>query len=717
MTFSKKLCLSVSLQFHLGIIVCGLLFSSLAFSLDNQDDTQDDQEEMTDELIEEVIVIGTKRNFKPEESDAATKFQLRLVETPQAISIVDSELMRVTASNSFNDIATITAGLVNTDRDISTFNDVSARGFLIDFVQGYKLDGVPIPNLGFSLDFDVIDRVEVVRGPSSIIYGQSDYGSTLNARFKKPQEDYAFAGNFVFGQYSDYGITADVTGALTSDKRLKGRLIISYDDRESFEDISFFKAIAIAPSLLWDISEKTSLEFQGYYQDRELADHAGFPMQIDAAGNVVLPDVPKDQFWGPAWKRSEADSLYLGATLRHEFSPLFRTTLVAAHSKSNRDWQDPWLVGPADEFGTVYLLDFKDKLPVETNVLDFTVTGDFDWFGQNHTYMVNAYLRDTALDQAYFFDFLSVENLFTWDPRAIPESPAPLDPAFTLDATEIGVGGLVLLRPTDRLSIMLGARWSETDQKSEDFGEPNDFKDSDTLPRLGFTFEAIKNVYVYGSYSEGIVYQSARTPDGNLLGPERGEQIEFGAKADLLEGRLGLGLAVFDIDRTNVAAGIPADPTFSRPIDGQTHQGVEFEVLGQPIPGWNIMASYSWLDVKITDSEIPEEIGQQRANTPENMIKLFTTYELLNGPLSGLSFGGGIFWIDEREVDNMGSFQLPSYTRIDLRLGYEWDHWRLGINAKNITDEDILASYSQSIEEGIIYQDYRKVVAELSWLF
>ena len=174
---------------------------------------------------------------------------------------------------------------------------------------------------------------------------------------------------------------------------------------------------------------------------------------------------------------------------------------------------------------------------------------------------------------------------------------------------------------------------------------------------------------LFASYSEGLLFRRAATATGGHLDPEQGKQWEAGIKAE-------------------------------------------------PIPGWNIFLSYGYTDVTVTDAPFPGMIGQQRANTPRHQIKLYTTYEVLEGALQGLSIGGGIVDVGKREIDNFGTYQLPAYTRVDLRLAYDaLENVSFSLNFLNLTDEDILASYDESYFSGILFQDYRTVIGKVTMRF
>ncbi len=251
---------------------------------------------------------------------------------------------------------------------------------------------------------------------------------------------------------------------------------------------------------------------------------------------------------------------------------------------------------------------------------------------------------------------------------------------------------------------MLGLRHIDFRQTSVDYFDrdisvqtPERYKNDAVTKRVGAVYEIARDVNLYASYSDGVIFSVAQKFPSGVLPAETGVQWEVGAKAGLLNNKLFVSAAAFQIDRKNVAVSDPDQPPFSPysiAIDGQIHKGIELEAIGEPVPGWNIISSYSYLDVNITDAPDPRMVGQQRGNSPHHMVKLYSTYQLQSGILNGLSFGGGLFYVGKREVDNFGTFRLPSYTRLDLRIGYDrFDNVSFSLNAINVTDADIYNTF------------------------
>ncbi|NJM90656.1 MAG: TonB-dependent receptor [Hydrococcus sp. RU_2_2] len=192
------------------------------------------------------------------------------------------------------------------------------------------------------------------------------------------------------------------------------------------------------------------------------------------------------------------------------------------------------------------------------------------------------------------------------------------------------------------------------------------------------------------SYSRSFFPQIGTDAEGNVFEPERGTQYEIGVKADIND-RLSATLAFYNLTRTNVLTTDPDDERFSVQTGEQRSRGIEFDVSGEILPGWNIVAGYALTDAEITEDNFFEE-GNQLAGIPRHTFNLWTTYEIQSGDLQGLGFGLGLFYVDNRQGDLENTFELPSYFRTDAALFYNRDNFRIALNISNLFNVDYFLS-------------------------
>ena len=218
------------------------------------------------------------------------------------------------------------------------------------------------------------------------------------------------------------------------------------------------------------------------------------------------------------------------------------------------------------------------------------------------------------------------------------------------------------------------------------------------VPRVGVVYKPVEPVSLYASYSQSFTPNDEdTTSDGQLLEPEEGEGFEFGVKSEFLKGKLFTTLAYFNIDKQNVATEDP-DDGFSSVVTGeQSSQGIELDIAGEIISGWNIIASYAYIDSEVSEDDVIE-VGNRLFNAPANSASLWTTYQLQRGNLHGLGFGLGFNFVGEREGDLENSYTLDSYFLTNAAVFYDRDKWKVGLNFKNIFDVDYIAGASEPRE-------------------
>lgn len=206
-------------------------------------------------------------------------------------------------------------------------------------------------------------------------------------------------------------------------------------------------------------------------------------------------------------------------------------------------------------------------------------------------------------------------------------------------------------------------------------------------PRVGIVYQPIEPISIYASYSRSFNPSDSRTVDRTQLPPERGTQYEVGVKAELIKDRLSATFAAYDITKENVATTdpTPGNSDFSIAAGEVKSRGLEFDVSGQILPGWNVIASAFINDAFVSkDNSLP--VGDSLVNAAGSGASLWTTYEIQNGNWKGFGFGGGLFYTGDREAELPNTFKIPSYVRADATIFYKRDNWRVGLNFKNLFD-------------------------------
>jgi iron complex outermembrane recepter protein len=232
-------------------------------------------------------------------------------------------------------------------------------------------------------------------------------------------------------------------------------------------------------------------------------------------------------------------------------------------------------------------------------------------------------------------------------------------------------------------------------------------------PRVGIVYQPIQPISLYASYAESFNPVAGSTFDGDPFRPERSTQYEIGVKADVNE-QISATLALFDLTRSNVTTADPDNIGFSIQTGEQRSRGVEFNIAGEILPGWNIIAGYAYTDAEITEDNTFDE-GNRLNNVPENAFNLWTTYEIQSGDFQGLGVGLGFFFVGERQGDLANTFELPSFLRTDAAIFYRRDRFRAAINLRNLFDIEYFESATNI--NRVSLGDPLTVQGTISWEF
>ncbi|NJN39194.1 MAG: TonB-dependent receptor, partial [Acaryochloridaceae cyanobacterium CSU_3_4] len=312
--------------------------------------------------------------------------------------------------------------------------------------------------------------------------------------------------------------------------------------------------------------------------------------------------------------------------------------------------------------------------------------------------------------------FAVVDSIDIFNPVYGAPRPTLFDDGADRLTTQSNTIGLYLqdqVTLLPNLKLLVGGRYEFIDETSglqtldaggvTEVGPPSEdsFFNQAFSPRVhGIVYQPIEPISLYASYSSSFVPNNTLTRTGDLIEPTRGTQLEVGVKAEGLDGKLSATLAAYQITRTNVLAVDPIDDNFSIPIGETRSRGLEFDLVGEPLPGWNIITSFFLNDTVVTVGDEFTPVGDTIINAPGSGASLWSTYEIQTGDLKGFGFGAGLFYVGEVEAELPNSFVLPSYVRADATLFYKRDNWRVSLNFKNLFNTDTFTNQGGAIYPG-----------------
>lgn len=631
---------------------------------------------------------GPVAGYRATRSATGTKTDTPLKDVPQAINVVPRQVIEDQQTNRLTEVLQNVPNV----QPASTIGN-RAENFLIRGFRGevYARDGVvnnPLFTNETFLDLANVERVEVLKGPASVLFGQGDPGGLINIITKKPQTATALGGSLEAGSFDFYRGEADVTGALDAGKTLAGRFVAAYQHSDSFRD--FFTESErryAAPTLAWSPNDRTRLTIGLDYTDQSQP----FDRGMVVVGREVAK-VPSRRYFGEAFSVFESEKTAMQYKLEHEANDWLTLRQITRYDfgQSMRYSADPRVLNATTGVLTRQARIQNDETGYADVLLD--ATARFETGPIRHTLLVGGEYGRANRDIDYRTATMSSINIYS----PVYSNTHGAFGATTFQTYDVDLYAFYVqdqIALGEQVKLLLGGRLDGFDQtntvNSPTTNTNTPQSDSAFSPRAGLVWQPIQPLSLYASYTESFKPQGETTSSGVALMPETGQQYEVGAKADLLPGRLSAGLALFNLTRQNVATPDPDDTSFSIATGEQRSRGVELDVTGTLLPGWQVMVSAAHLNTEVTKDNRYQ--GNSLAAAPRWSGSLWSTYQFQQGPLRGFGFGGGLVAVDDRtgHIDN--SFSVEGYLRVDATAFYDLnDRVRLSLAAKNLFDADYI---------------------------
>lgn len=698
------------------------------------------EDDAEDQRGEEIIVVGKSYG------QAVGKTVTPLKDVPNTITVIDQELIQQRNLFTLEDALTATNGVTITGISSEDPSYLS-RGFTIN---NYLVDGVPTFAFGFPAvvpDLFLYDRVEVLRGPAGLFSGAGNPAGSINLVRKRPLDERRVSALAGYGSFRNFRGEVDVSTPLDPVSGI--RLGAMVQDQDQFFDVAHryrFAAFGVADTRIGD---NTTLTVGGNYDLFKPAIQSGLPGIIGGADGSEgrLLDVARSTYLGADWNRFRSESWSGFVELAHRVSD--RWTLRATGLLSDVDRIDVYSyignqpVTPTN--GVTSHIAYRGDSTMQTRSFDFNGVGSFPAFGREQTLILGAdYQASTSTSASARRSNYATINVYD------PVSPAEpdLDP-YTLatgkavngsvtDVEQYGLYGQLRLSPLAGLTLVGGGRmtWWDTTitlisgQLAR--GLPSTYSfDERFTPYAGVVWDVTRDLNLYASYADSFTPQAPVggriRPDGRALEPLIGEQYEAGSKLSLMDKRLLLSAAVYQITQKNRVFNDPNLDTIVYQIGKVRARGVEAEASGEILPGWRINGGYSYTRTEYLEDANPVLEGLSLLPViPENMVKLFTNYEPVDGPLAGASIGAGVTWFDSTWAGNPAFYNANgtlrtrssivrqgAYAVADVRAGYRInDNLSLAINVNNLFDRSYYARIS-STGRGNYYGAPRTVLASI----
>ncbi|MHC2147120.1 TonB-dependent siderophore receptor [Pseudomonas sp. 210_17 TE3656] len=674
-------------------------------------------------------------------SRTATKLPLSIRETPQSITVVTRQLMDDQGAQSISDVLRNTPGVSAQTYD-SDRTEFTSRGLVI---TNYQYDGVNTIYDGVydegtaHVDMAIYDRVEVLKGATGLMTGSGDPSATVNLIRKKPTAQFQASLTGSAGSWDNYRGEGDVSGPLNSSGTLRGRFVGAQQDKKGYQDHYQQKKEVYYGILEADITPDTLLTV-GIDQQNTTprgTSWTGNPVYFTDGGRT---DFSRSFNPGADWSRRDFQNRTYFASLEQALANDWSLKFSVNQLQSDHDTRLASASGGSpdrDGNGMFFFWGRWEGHRVQ-NSADLNLSGPFTLFGRQHDLVVGyntAHSRQTGSTWDTSEFAMVPGSIFDWDGHiGVPDFPK--NGKYEQKKSQNGAYIATRLRPTDELSVILGTRVSTFkyhDNYDYDGLNPTVFADNSAsykqhgvvTPYAGVVYDLNDTYSVYTSYTSIYQPQSNKDASGVTLDPVEGDSYEAGLKAAYFDGRLNASLAFFRIEQDNVAESIGSNPLTNEGIykatSGATTKGLELEVAGELMEGWNLSAGYTY--ARSRDADEQHIYGfPMSTSKPEHLVRVFTTYRL-PGMLDKVTVGGGVNWqsafygkIYSGAVNDYTYIKQGGYTLVDLMSRYQYDeHLSFTVNANNVFDKRYLSGLGNF--DTTYYGEPRNVMLTTRWDF
>ncbi|QKV66320.1 TonB-dependent receptor [Pseudomonas sp. 43A] len=646
-------------------------------------------------------------SYQPPETSSVMRSSASLQEIPQTVNVIPAQVIRDQAPRNLDDALANVSGITQGNTLGSTQDSVMTRGFGDNRNGSIMRDGMPIVQ-GRGMNATV-DRVEVLKGPASLLYGIQDPGGVVNMVSKKPELTQYNALTLRGSTYGDgkngSGGTFDSTGPL-GDSGLAYRMVLDHEDEDYWRNFGTHRETLIAPSLAW-FGESTKLLFA--YEHREFLTPFDRGTLIDPRTNHPLDISRKERLDEPFNNMEGRSDLY--------------------HFEADHDLNDDWKA----HFGYSWNRETYDASQVRVTAIDtnkgtltrsmdgtqnaistdrFTTAsleGKVNVLGMQHDLVFGV---DDEYRKIYREDLIRQKSLTTFSylnpvygREVAGTTVSAPDSAQTDELRSDSVFMQDSIHLNDQWILVAGGRFQEYDQyagKGVPFKANTDSNGQKFVPRAGLVYRYTDALSFYGSYTESFKPNSTIAPlsgsstvlDGSIA-PEEAKSWELGARLDM-PGRVTGNIVLFDIKKRNVLVANSEGPTTIYSAAGEVRsRGLEMDLTGQLSDHWSMIGSYAYTDAEVTED--PDYKGKRLQNVAKNSGSLSAVYDF--GSVIGgdqLRVGAGARYVGERAGNAVNDFDLPSYTVADAFATYdtkvEGQKVKFQLNVKNLFDRTYYTS-------------------------
>ena len=648
----------------------------------------------TETALSEVDGYVAKRTLIGTKTDAS------ILETPQSISIITSDQIEDQQAQSVQEILRYSAGVVADQYGLDSRGESYA-------VRGNAatqfLNGLRALNNYYTettrVDPYTLERVEILRGPSSMLYGQGGVGGIVNLVSKRPQEEAAHEMGIILGNYNHRQIRLDTTGPINEDGTLLYRLVALTRYNDTQVDHADNRRLVLAPSLTWKPSDDTSLTLLAQYQ-RD--DGRSTPQFLPWSG-VLRPNpngkIDYDTFLSdPDFDKYDTESNQIGWAFEHAFNDTWTVRQNLRYTSSENSYRSLYVnsftgganpfIDPNQRIINRYVDASKSDAKtfnVDTNAQAKFATGNFE-----HTLLMGVDYARFRQQISGYGDNAQGNPIDVFDPVYAPVDMSNVASYQRPLARQQQVGVYVQDQiKLDNWIATLGLRRDRARNKTEGSDAQVDYQ---TTSRYGLTYVFDNGWAPYVSYAESFLPVQGTDRNGVLFSPQEGDQWELGVKYQPEGTRSRFMAAIYDMRDTNRLTFDPVNPNFSVQQGEIRTRGLELEALLAFGNRFDLIGTYSYTDAEYSKSNNPnEKVGDQVETIPEHLASVWGIKRFAINGVDGFRAGLGVRYIGS-SWDSTNTLKTPDATLVDAMLGFDHGNWRYALNASNLFDKEYVST-------------------------
>jgi iron complex outermembrane receptor protein len=668
--------------------------------------------------------LGPVRGYTASRSATASKTDTPILETPQAISVVTQDQIKAQGAQTVQEALQYTPGLSLQSYGANAFFDgFKIRGFnAVSYLDGLRLPADSITFAIPKIETYGLERLEVLKGPSSGLYGQTEPGGLLNMVSKRPTATPHYEVEGVFGSFNRIQGAFDIGGPIDKNGEFLYRIVGLARDSDTQTDFMQDNKLFIAPSFTWRPNNDTSFTILSQYQK---IDNKGYQQYVP--GEVsFLPNpngrVPYSRYIGePGYDGYKLEQFSIGYAFEHRFDNNLQFRQNVRYMEVTNDLASVRSEGMVPGSNSLVARSYNYvKAKSQNLAIDNQLQADFRTGLLTHKVLVGL----DYLDQSGTADYRTQGSIVYFHPLFNPTSIFPsinaFNPVYGAAVPSFNSLTPFMLHESSLNQVGLYAqdqikldRWTLSLTGRQDFANTTliskapgvyppagTYRTSDSAQtgRVGLNYLFDNGLSPYVSYSTSFVPNAGASSAGEPFKPTTGEGKEIGVKYMAPGTNLMITAALFEIEQDNVLTADPTNPFLNTQTDAARVRGVEFEARGNITRELEVVAGYTHMDPKVTRS-LGGNAGKNLQAVPEDQASLWAKYTWYDGPLAGLGLGAGIRYVGESYGDATNSFVIPSYTLVDASVSYDLAYarpdlkgWKAQVNVTNLTDEYYVAS-------------------------